>query len=179
MRARLELERARLAGVLRADAFAGFPRRVREKRDFVGQSRGALTACLERRPAEYAARLRSAIRFLRDFPRVSELSRRRDAVARLASLLGERMERRGERRRSRLTELTGRLDALSPLAVLARGYAVAYREGSDAAIREAASLSIGDRIRVRFHRGEIAAVVRGGGRPADPGPLFRGEGDAS
>jgi exodeoxyribonuclease VII large subunit len=87
--------------------------------------------------------------------------------------LGERAGRRVERLRGSLQELMQQLDAMSPLAVLARGYAVAYREGARAPLRRAASVEIGARIRVRLHEGELGAVVREGGILADPGPLFR------
>jgi exodeoxyribonuclease VII large subunit len=179
MRGRLALERSRLSGVRRADALAGFPRRLREWKGRTAQGRDALIACLERRPAEYAARVAAARRLLQDFPRVAELARRRDAVAGLRSLLAERAARARERRRARLSELVQKLGILSPLAVLARGYAVAYREGSLAPILAASTVSTGERIRVRLHEGELGAVVRDGGRRLDEGPLFREEGEDS
>ena len=172
MRSRLGLERSRLSGLGRAEELTGFPRRVRQWRGRVAQSRDALVGCLERRPAEYAARVAAARRLLADFPRVAELARRRDAVASLRGRLVERTGRWEERRRARLGELSRKLDILSPLAVLARGYAVAYREGSPAPIVSAASVTMGDRIRVRLHQGELGAVVRDTGRPVDDGPLF-------
>ncbi|MFY9552928.1 MAG: exodeoxyribonuclease VII large subunit, partial [Thermoanaerobaculia bacterium] len=67
MRGRLTLERSRLSGVRRADALAGFPRRLREWKGRTAQGRDALIACLERRPAEYAARVAAARRLLQDF----------------------------------------------------------------------------------------------------------------
>ncbi|MFY9552595.1 MAG: exodeoxyribonuclease VII large subunit, partial [Thermoanaerobaculia bacterium] len=80
---------------------------------------------------------------------------------------------------ARLSELAQKLGILSPLAVLARGYAVAYREGSLAPILAASTVSTGERIRIRLHEGELGAVVRDGGRRLDEGPLFREEGEDS
>jgi len=37
----------------------------------------------------------------------------------------------------------------------------------------------GERVRVRLHEGELHTVVRAGGRSADPGPLFRAQGEES
>src|SRR5262249_40097545 len=132
MRSRLALERSRITGVKRSDALAGFPRRLKEWKGRVAQGRDALVGCLERRPAEYAARVQATRRVLEDFPRVAELARLRATVAGLRRLLTERAARMRERRRARLSELAQKLSILSPLAVLARGYAVAYKEGARA-----------------------------------------------
>ncbi len=172
LRSRLVLERAHLSGWARSDAVLGFPRRLEEWKQQIVQSRDALVTLLARRPAEYAARVAAARRVLEDFPRVAELARTRDRVANLKSTLGERAGRRLERRRAGLQELARRLEILSPLAVLARGYAVAFREGSAAPIMAAAQVAVGERIRVRLHEGELGAVVREGGRLAGAGPLF-------
>ena len=87
-------------------------------------------------------------------------------------MLRERTERHIERQRAALRERVRRLDALSPLAVLARGYAVAYREGTRDPVLAAESVAVGERLRVRLHKGELGVIVRDGGRWLDPGPLF-------
>jgi exodeoxyribonuclease VII large subunit len=54
--------------------------------------------------------------------------------------------------------LAGRLDALSPLRVLERGYAIAF--GPDGrALRHAQQVRVGDAIRARLHEGELVARV--------------------
>jgi exodeoxyribonuclease VII large subunit len=60
-------------------------------------------------------------------------------------------------RRSELARSASQMHALSPLAVLDRGYAV-VRSG-DAIIRDAAQVSAGDRLQIRLARGEITAKV--------------------
>ncbi len=109
---------------------------------------------------------------LEAFTRVVQIPRLHDAIEGCRSMLRERIGRRVERRRARLQETTRRLDALSPLAVLARGYAVAYREGAKKPILAAQSVAVGERLRVRLHKGELGVIVRDGGRWLDPGPLF-------
>jgi exodeoxyribonuclease VII large subunit len=179
MRGRLALERSRLVASGRSDALTGFPRRVAQWRETVSQGRDTLLMELKRRPAEYAARVSAARRLLEDFARLAELPRRRDRVGNLRSMLGEKMERRLERRRARLQEAARKLGILSPLAVLARGYAVAYRAGSKAPITAASQVALGERIRVRLHEGELGAVVREGGRLQGAGPLFAGREEES
>ncbi|MEK7860979.1 MAG: exodeoxyribonuclease VII large subunit, partial [Chloroflexota bacterium] len=61
-------------------------------------------------------------------------------------------------RRSRAVALRRRLDALSPLAVLGRGYAIV--EGPDGRIRaDVVTLAAGQDIRVRMRDGRASATV--------------------
>jgi exodeoxyribonuclease VII large subunit len=60
------------------------------------------------------------------------------------------LDREGER----VAVGAGKLEALSPLAVLARGYAIAF-DGEGRTIKRAADVAKGERIRVRVAEGEI------------------------
>jgi exodeoxyribonuclease VII large subunit len=66
----------------------------------------------------------------------------------------------GRERRGSLEALAGKLGALSPLGILARGYAIALHDGR--AVVKASEVRAGDRIDVRVHEGTIEAVVRSG-----------------
>ncbi|MBN2359928.1 MAG: exodeoxyribonuclease VII large subunit [Deltaproteobacteria bacterium] len=61
--------------------------------------------------------------------------------------------------RGRLQATAAALDALSPLAVLGRGYAICTRGGH--VIKDAQALRVDDDIGVRLARGAVQAVVRG------------------
>src|SRR6266478_1585746 len=61
-------------------------------------------------------------------------------------------------RRHRYEGLAARLDALSPLKVLARGYAVAFDQRGHALL-QASQVQPGERVRVRLHEGELSAEV--------------------
>ena len=52
-----------------------------------------------------------------------------------------------------------RLEVLSPLKTLARGYAIATRENVQSVVTDAASLTIGEQLRVKFHLGEARCRV--------------------
>ena len=65
-----------------------------------------------------------------------------------------------ERAAARLTALAGRLETLSPLAVLARGYAVCWNADRTAIVRQASAVTPGDLVRVTLHEGEIDCEVR-------------------
>jgi exodeoxyribonuclease VII large subunit len=67
-----------------------------------------------------------------------------------------------------LRAAAGRLHALSPLAVLARGYAIAERADSGAIVRSASEVAAGDALRIRLGSGELDAAVTGRrGGPAE------------
>lgn len=65
-----------------------------------------------------------------------------------------------ERFRGRLQPLLAQLDALSPLAILSRGYALAWKMPERVLVREAAQLSVDDEIQVRFGAGSARATVK-------------------
>jgi exodeoxyribonuclease VII large subunit len=62
-------------------------------------------------------------------------------------------------RRGRLERISGQLEALSPLAILQRGYAVVF-DASHKIVKDAAQVNAGEEIRARVARGEIGAVVK-------------------
>ena len=61
-------------------------------------------------------------------------------------------------RRSRLEQVHGRLQALSPTAILSRGYALVF-DASGNLVRDVAQLHSGDTIRARLGRGEFSGEV--------------------
>ena len=81
------------------------------------------------------------------------------AVSSATERLVAAAERTRHRHDARFRALAGRLDSLSPLGVLARGYALCWDEQHARLVRDAASVSPGDRVRVTVSRGEIDCVV--------------------
>jgi exodeoxyribonuclease VII large subunit len=68
--------------------------------------------------------------------------------------------RRQHRADAQLRECAGRLDTLSPLSVLGRGYAVAWSADRTRVLRDAGAVSPGDAIEVTLARGELQCQVR-------------------
>jgi exodeoxyribonuclease VII large subunit len=64
------------------------------------------------------------------------------------------------RRRSRLERLTSQMEALSPVAILERGYALVF-DASGKLVKDAERLNVGEDIKARVARGEIVATVKG------------------
>ena len=79
-------------------------------------------------------------------------------VAADAALAGA-LARRQHRSESRLRNAAARLDSLSPLAVLGRGYAVCWNAERTHVVRDAAAVAPGDRVRVTLERGELQCDV--------------------
>jgi exodeoxyribonuclease VII large subunit len=106
--------------------------------------------------------------------RIQQLKRQLDAcdpgrrLARhRASLLGadgrlsSAMARGWHRHDARLRECANRLDALSPLAVLGRGYAVCWKADGRKIVRSSSEVSVGDGVRVTLASGALDCEVRG------------------
>jgi len=55
--------------------------------------------------------------------------------------------------------LAGKLEALSPLAVLSRGYSITLKEGNAKVIKSAETLKQGDKIETRLHKGRVISTV--------------------
>jgi len=83
----------------------------------------------------------------------------RDRAASASRMLGAAVARRVEERRASLGALAGRLDALSPLATLERGYAAA-RDADGRTLSSAAHFAEGADFTLRLRDGEIDATTR-------------------
>jgi exodeoxyribonuclease VII large subunit len=168
----------RLTGRLRAAARAGLQRRrtavhlLSSRRGLAGFT--ARVGMRGRHAAELTHHLRSAVRGLiedraRDYRGLRQRLEQRDLARRLASIQGRLTAAEGRlagaahktrhRADTRFRALAGRLENLSPLAVLGRGYAVCWNADKTAIIRSAESVSAGDRVQVTLANGEIACRV--------------------
>ena len=62
-------------------------------------------------------------------------------------------------REHQVRQLVSNLDNLSPLAILKRGYSITRKHPSDEIVKDARSVERGERVRVKFYRGEIICEV--------------------
>jgi exodeoxyribonuclease VII large subunit len=115
------------------------------------------TAHVARRERSYRAlRLRLESRDLR-----RHLALVRNRLGAAERVLGAAARSSTHRAESRLSSLAGRLENLSPLAVLARGYAVCWNADRTEIIRTASAVATGERVHVRLQEGELHCEVRG------------------
>src|SRR5205814_1086845 len=68
--------------------------------------------------------------------------------------------RREHRAVAQLANVAARLETLSPLAVLGRGYAVAWNAEKTRVLRDASAVAAGETIQVTLAKGELECEVR-------------------
>ena len=88
----------------------------------------------------------------------SYIEDRRIQIDRNAEKLLSSMQGQIYKKRERYTRLAASLDAMSPLKVLGRGYAIARREDG-MVVKESSDVKKGDRLQVRLQKDEITCVV--------------------
>ncbi len=159
--------RARVQGLSRRvhaiggrPAFAGFPGRVAMR----GRHAADLTHTAARvMRAGIVARDRRLQQLHRQLGLFDLRRRLSDIRTRLVSVEGRltgAITRRGHRADAQLRNSARRLETLSPLAVLARGYAVCWTGDRTRVVRDASDVARGDNVRVTLARGELTCEVR-------------------
>ncbi|HEX9750749.1 MAG TPA: exodeoxyribonuclease VII large subunit [candidate division Zixibacteria bacterium] len=106
------------------------------------------------------ARLKSSHALQRPGDLLAQWSQRLDLATETAT---RQMRQRLRRHLELMQGLNGRLTALSPEAVLRRGYSITRRVGRADALRDAAVVSDGDELETRLSRGIIRSTVSGSG----------------
>jgi exodeoxyribonuclease VII large subunit len=124
-----------------------------------------LAASKQRMSVRMHARLENDRRYLERLAAARELTRplerldqQRQTVDTLASRLESRAEYLLQGCRARVELLSEKLAALSPEAVLARGFAICHDEGGQV-LRDAAAMQAGANVRVTLHKGGLRASV--------------------
>jgi len=151
---RVDRVRGRLAA---ADKVLADPRRLVTERQlrlegFARRAREAMRSLpLERRHRIERLRTRLGARAPRS-------DAQRAAIERLARRLLHAWDRRLVAARHDVAASSAQLDALSPLAVLGRGFTLA-RRADGSVVRDAAEIAPGERLALRFARGEAGVEV--------------------
>lgn len=92
----------------------------------------------------------------------AQIEARRQQVDDLGQQVGRGLGHALALRRSQVAGLQARLAALSPLAVLERGYAIVRQQDDGVIVRQVEQVSPGDRLSIRVQDGEFGAMVRSG-----------------
>jgi exodeoxyribonuclease VII large subunit len=157
---RLQRESSGRLGALRSRLNSLHPaERMRQRQQRVDELELRLARALERGLGQRSARLAAgAARVLAATPehRLNQQGQRlRDLRYRLGAALGLRLER-GEKR---LHSAVQTLDALSPLAVLTRGYAIVCSHPEGQLIRQSSAVRVGQQVRARLGSGQLVCRV--------------------
>ncbi|MFK5926476.1 MAG: exodeoxyribonuclease VII large subunit [Desulfuromusa sp.] len=136
--------------------------------ELVVKNRLELERHLDQLTLRLAAQMRSRLSLLQSY--LQGLEKRLRAPAELVQLQRLQLQQLQSRLRLSMNQtihqkihqlalLTGRLETLSPLAVLSRGYAIVKRSETGAVVHDAAQLQTGDRLQIALAVGQVAATV--------------------
>ncbi|MEO8078426.1 MAG: exodeoxyribonuclease VII large subunit, partial [Acidobacteriota bacterium] len=168
-RASLQHRRAEVQVLTSRRGLAGWQMRLAMRARHAAE----LTHHLRRAAISHLARRERGYRLLRQRLESRDLRRRLSDIRARLGIVNSRLTTAAEssrhRSHSRLTSLAGRLENLSPLAVLARGYAVCWNADRTAIIRSARAVAPGDRVLVTLHEGALDCEVRGAVSPRQNG----------
>jgi exodeoxyribonuclease VII large subunit len=156
---RLRRMETRLHALEARPGFAGYRARIAVRGRHVSELAGALRRHIDQSLARRARRHDLLRRSLDQFdPRHRLAAVRTRLVTRDGQLLAA-ARRRLASAQGRLGALAARIEGLSPLAVLGRGYSVTWDAARTRIIRDAASLAPGEDVSVTLERGTFDARV--------------------
>jgi exodeoxyribonuclease VII large subunit len=121
-----------------------------EARPVLADPRGALLLSAQRLDLARAGLARSL---------PARVARDRDRVAAVLAALPRATTFAVSRHRERAGIAAARLEDLSPLGILGRGYAVCYDASGRRVVRSTGEVAVGDRVRVRLHDGSAGCLV--------------------
>ncbi len=161
VRLRLARTRARVEAVTSHRVFAAERGRIRNHAQRVDElarrAESGLRRVLERAREGYRRRRERLSAFRWD----RQVTARRERLQRQGEHLHTAFVGRIATARSTLGRLAGKLDSLSPLAVLGRGYALVWDASGRRLVRATGEVAVGDAVRVRLHEGTLSATVTG------------------
>lgn len=162
---RLRRFQARVHALEARPSLAGVPARVAMRGRHVAELRAALSRAMTAGLARHSRRhdgLRRSLEQCDPRHRLAAIRARLIAEdGRLRSALAARVHAADARFRA----VAARLDSLSPLAVLARGYAVCWNADRTRIVRRASDTAPGDRVHVTLERGELTCNVERADEP--------------
>ena len=159
IRRRTDICRLNLERLSRNRAFAVAPNRIRELAQRFDEAalrmvHGTRNRTLDARRRErlIASRLRPA-----DLSRLIE--RKKDVLSGIRQDLNVSMRAFVNSRKNRFAVAAGKMDSLSPLGVLARGFAIC-RDGEGKIVHRASDVHVGGDLRVRLAAGELECEIK-------------------
>jgi exodeoxyribonuclease VII large subunit len=159
LRLKLTTTRARVEAAAAHRVFAAERGRLHMKAqrvdEMVRRAERALVSSLDRGRERHRRLRERAEAFRWD----RQIEARRERLAHRSDRLRALLRGTIDQRRAGLARVAGQMEALSPLAVLGRGYALVWDETAGALLRSAADTEEGRPLRIQLHRGVIRATV--------------------
>ena len=148
-------------------AFAGLPGRIAMRGRHVAELTHALARLLRSHLSIRQRRVVQLERQLASFDAGRRLASIRTRLVTADGRLRAAAARTQDRAAARFRHAAGRLETLSPLAVLGRGYAVAWNVDKTQVLRRVSQVRTGDRVQVTLAEGELQCDVRNAIPPAE------------
>jgi exodeoxyribonuclease VII large subunit len=154
----LDLRRLRLERLSHNRAFTIAPNKIRDLQQRFDESTLRMIQGMQR--FAYATRHREQMLAtrLQKVDLRSFIGHRREILARNCQGLVSSARARLQRDRARFGVAVGKLDSLSPLGILSRGFALC-RDTEGAIVKKAVDVALGDRVRVTLASGELDCQV--------------------
>jgi exodeoxyribonuclease VII large subunit len=157
--ARVQRLSRRLHALDARPAVAGFPGRLAMRGRHAAELTHAAARLTRATIAVNDKRLQILRRQLEGFDLGRRMARLKTRLVTNDSRLAAAIAGKSHRARMAFEQEAAHLEALSPMAVLARGYAVCWTADGRRIVRSAADVAPGDDLRIRLSRGEIEAKV--------------------
>ena len=156
---RLRRMETRLHSLEARPGYAGFEGRIAVRGRHVSELAADLRQCVLQGVTRRARRHESLRRSLDQYDPRHRLAAVRTRLVSRDAQLQAAARRRITVAQGRIGALAARIDGLSPLAVLGRGYSVTWDASRTRIIRDAATVKVGDKVSVTLERGSIDATV--------------------
>lgn len=131
---------------------------IADKQQWLDELRTRAERQMRRRTSRELAALRALEQRLRQRHPQLVLARWRERLAALEARLERRVQTRKGAAAQRLEQLSTRLQGLSPLAILGRGYSITLNEQGKA-LRSADDAAVAERLHIRLHQGSLDVSV--------------------
>ncbi len=150
--------RHRLAGLVRSPALTDPTRFLEGDRRRVDENLMRITNAVKHRHAASKNRVASQIRHLQLLRPSLLIKRKMDIVGNLENKMARRMGMLLAEKRRTFAEVSGSINALSPLRVLERGYSITRRPDGEI-IKDEMQVKIGETLELLLHRGQLECRV--------------------
>jgi exodeoxyribonuclease VII large subunit len=141
-------------------AFSAYPTRLANRGRHVSELSHALVRAVQSSLGGRDRRLQALRRQLDSLDLGRRLAAVRTRLVGADARMAGALERQRHRRQQRLADCASRLDTLSPLSVLGRGYAVCWDATRTTVVRDASRIAPGTTVKVTLARGELECDVR-------------------
>jgi exodeoxyribonuclease VII large subunit len=160
---RVQRYRHELRHLASSDGVRLVERRVKRTRERLQGRRVSLYRLLGERARQMHRRLQKADEPLFRLPARLALPNRQRYIASVRERIINAVKLRAQREREGVEAIAATLHAVSPLSVLARGYAIAWahRNGRRKILRDSNQVRIGDPVEVQLKKGRLTCTVDG------------------